>query len=93
MEELNLKGSICLTDIPKDLIVTANNGKKYLNILVSSRKEPSKYGKTHYIRCSKKLNDAVVYIGDLEPNEYEQPQPYPQPQDTPIEVGDDDLPF
>lgn len=84
MEELNLKGSICLTDIPKDLIVTANNGKKYLNIFVRSRKEPSKYGKTHYIRCSKKLNDAVVYIGDLEPNEQQQ---------TPPTQVEDDLPF
>lgn len=84
MEELNLKGSICLTDIPKDLIVTANNGKKYLNIFIRSRKEPSKYGKTHYIRCSKKLNDAVVYIGDLEPNEQQQ---------TPPTQVEDDLPF
>jgi hypothetical protein len=98
MEEINLFGSICLTDIPKELIkeVTTKDGKvkKYIDISVRTKLQVSEWGHTHYIRMSKKSNDKVVYLGNLKPSQYsEQPQPYPQPQDTPIEVGDDDLPF
>lgn len=40
----NYYGSICLTDIPKELIKTASNGKKYLNIDIYERKEVGKFG-------------------------------------------------
>jgi len=48
--------SICLSDIPKDKIVTAKNKKKYLNITVARLKEPDKYNKTH-----------TVYIDEYKP--------------------------
>ena len=48
--------SICLSDIPKDKIVTAKNKKKYLNITVARLKEPDKYNKTH-----------TVYINEYKP--------------------------
>lgn len=84
-----LKGSICLTDIPKELIVQSEkNGKKYLNIMVCERQEVSQFGNTHYIRLAAKKDDKTVYIGDLKPYEL-QGQPAPQPE----EAQDDDLPF
>jgi len=60
--------SICLSDIPKDKIKEAKNGKKYTNIIVANRKEVSQYGETHTVFMSqdKKERDAEidkVYIG------------------------------
>lgn len=70
--EQNLFGSICLTDIPKELITTATNGKKYLTIVVNERREPSRYGHTHYIKayCKKENQrpDVNYYIGELKPS-------------------------
>lgn len=42
--------SICLTDLAKDKIKKANNGKLYINLVVAERKEPDQFG-----------NDLVVY--------------------------------
>lgn len=39
-----LSTSICLTDLDKSKITTANNGKKYLNITVSVNDEVNNYG-------------------------------------------------
>lgn len=47
----NLYGSICLTDIPKELITVGKNGKKYLNVVINARREVSQYGYTHYIKA------------------------------------------
>ena len=47
----NFYGSICLTDIPKSLITTGRNGKKYLNVVVNERREVGQYGQTHYIKA------------------------------------------
>lgn len=53
----NFFGSICLSDIPKELIRTAKNGKKYLSVLIRERKEPSQYGQTHFIKAYVKKED------------------------------------
>jgi hypothetical protein len=37
--------SICLSDLPKEHITTAKNGKKYINLTVSKKKEADQYGK------------------------------------------------
>lgn len=42
-----LELDLCLTDIDKNLIKTAKNGKKYLCVCVSDRKTPDFYGNTH----------------------------------------------
>lgn len=39
--------SICLTDIPKEHIQKANNGKSYINLNVGRKREVDQYGKTH----------------------------------------------
>lgn len=96
-------GSICLSDIPRELITTAKNGKKYLNIEIGERRQPSQYGATHYVKASvkqeQKQDGVNYYIGDLKPSKFDggQPQqsaaPAQQSQafNTPDENGD--LPF
>ena len=37
--------SICLTDLPRDHITTAGNGKKYINLTINKKKEVDQYGK------------------------------------------------
>jgi hypothetical protein len=59
--------SIDLTKVPKEQIVE-KNGKKYLNIVVDSRREPDTYGNTHtvYISQTKEQRQAQTpktYIG------------------------------
>jgi hypothetical protein len=53
--------SICLTDLPKDKITTGKNGKKYISIVVDSRKEPDQFGNdlTVYVNQSKEERTAV----------------------------------
>lgn len=86
---MNLYGSICLSDIPKECITTSlNNGKKYLNIYVNERQEQSQYGSTHYIKVRPPkdvtLPEGVkLYIGDLKTSQFGgQPQPAQPTQQT-----------
>lgn len=39
------KISICLSDLPKEFITTAKNGKKYINLNINKKKEVDQYGK------------------------------------------------
>jgi|TARA_Y100001973_G_C5023956_1_gene244595 hypothetical protein len=41
--------NICLSDIPKEEIQTGKNGKKYVRINVSKRKQEDNYGNTHSV--------------------------------------------
>lgn len=70
MDNNNLYGSICLSDIPEEVIETAKNGKKYLNIKVCLMKQPDSYGKTHFISCEpikkeERKSDVNYYIGKM----------------------------
>ena len=69
----SLFGSICLTDIPKELIKTGKNGKKYLSVVVNKRREAGQYGHTHYIKAYAKKGtidpNVNLYIGELKPSE------------------------
>lgn len=61
--------SICLSDIPKDRIKAAENGKKYVNICVSKRKTTDSYGNTHvvYMSQSKEERESKsdkIYVGN-----------------------------
>ena len=38
-----INASICVTDIPKSKIKLAENGKKYMNITIATRREPDNY--------------------------------------------------
>ena len=60
--------SICLSDLPKDKIKQAANGKKYINLILSERKEVGNYGETHTLAVSKtkeerEKGEPTVYVG------------------------------
>ena len=60
--------SICLSDIPKDRIKAANNGKKYINLAVTRMKEPDKYEQTHTVFVSqskeeREVKENKIYVG------------------------------
>ena len=77
----NIAVSICLSDIPKADIKTANNGKKYLKAIIGNLKEPDKYGWTK-----------TMWVDDFVPEKQEtKPEP-PQPEYQ-GESTDLDLPF
>jgi hypothetical protein len=60
--------SVCLSDIPKDKIKLATNGKKYINLAVAQRKEVSQFGETHtvFVSQDKEEREAkldICYVG------------------------------
>ena len=60
--------NICLSDLPKEKIQTASNGKRYINLVVDKRKEAGKYGETHtlYVSQSKEERESKEdkkYVG------------------------------
>lgn len=89
--------SLCLSDLPKDKIKQADNGKKYINLILSERKEEGKFGETHTLAVSRTKEEReagtpTVYVGSGK--EYK-PQPA-TPQDVeglPVAENIDDLPF
>lgn len=90
-------GSICLTDIPKELITNHANGKQYLNIAISSRKEKGRFGETHNVIASvpkdqRKDGDKPIYIGNLKEWQENGGGNAPQPSSN-ADVTSDDLPF
>ena len=99
----NYFGSICLTDIPRNLITTGKNGKKYLSVVVNQRREVGQYGQTHYIKAYAKKGavppDVNLYIGELKPSDYNNDgQNRQAAPPTSMDAGmpplpDDNLPF
>lgn len=86
-----LYGSICLTDIPQQLVTIGKNGKKYLNIAVAKRKEKGKFGETHTITATipkdqRQPNAPTLYIGNLKTWEG-------STNNNTTSIADDDLPF
>jgi hypothetical protein len=89
--------SICLSDIPKDKIKEASNGKKYINLALASRKEVSKYGETHTLFVSqtkgeREYNIPVTFVGYGK--EYiPQRESFESVENMPAVTNVDDLPF
>lgn len=59
---------ICLSDIPKERITAAKNGKKYCRMIVTEMRQPDNYGNSHtvYMGQSKEEREAKqpkVYVG------------------------------
>ena len=79
--------SLCVSDIPRDKIFVAENGKKYISICVSELRQPDQYENTHcvFIRQSKEERERK----DARPAE---PTP-DQVSDLPVADNTDDLPF
>ena len=106
MAESYLRGSICLSDIPRDLIREAANGKKYLNINIWKKREPMKrefksgetVTYTHSVQCAcqkdKRVEGVNYYIGDLELHEQNNSlAPSPAEIENAPAAACDDLPF
>lgn len=62
--------SICVDDIPKELIKKSEtNGKRYFSVVVDERKAPDNYGNTHSVAMNQSKEDraakvAKVYVGN-----------------------------
>lgn len=91
----NLFGSICLSDIPRELITTASNGKKYLRVEIRQRKDTDQYGNTHYVKAygrkDQRRDGVNYYIGNLKPSQYMASVPAPLTE-APAQT-DGNLPF
>lgn len=60
--------SICLSDIPGDLIKEGSNGKKYLNLNVGELRTPDDKGNDHYVsvyvpKDKRGNDDKPIFIG------------------------------
>lgn len=93
-----IKASICLSDIPKERIVTAKNGKKYLNFDVSPYKNgKDKYDNTHTLYLYDKDTKEKIYIGNGKEWDFDNANHNPEPASTGVngycQSVDDDLPF
>ncbi|GHV60905.1 hypothetical protein FACS1894195_0530 [Bacteroidia bacterium] len=96
--------SICLSDLPKDKIKEAANGKLYMDIVCTSRKEVDKYGHTHTVYVSqtkeeREAKSAIVYVGngrEYEPKQASTPKSvlsFESVDALPSVQDRDDLPF
>jgi hypothetical protein len=95
--------SICLTDLPQDKITTAKNGKKYINLVVDTKRETDQYGNTHsvYVSQSKEDRQAKVqktYVGKGKEYVFKNDSPVTNKTEnfynpTPFDDGNSDLPF
>jgi hypothetical protein len=84
-------GSICVSDIPKDKLTQAKNGKLYLNVDLWVNAEVDQYGNigSVSVRQSKEDREAKVkkiYIGNFKESELKGPA-------TPQQEALNDLPF
>ena len=88
---------MCLSDIPARLIKQGKDGKKYLNINIVERKQPSEFGETHFIAASCKKEEQVEgenrFIGGCQPF-VKKASPTPADIEAmPAAEETDDLPF
>lgn len=91
--------SICLSDIPKDRIKLANNGKKYLNVTVRDLREADEYGNTHSLYCTqtkeeREAKEKRTYIGRGKEFVFQSARPsVEEVSELPVAEDLDDLPF
>jgi len=93
--------SVCLSDIPKDKIKLATNGKKYISLVVAQRKEVSQYDETHTVFISQDKEERAakldkVYVGGgKEFTQTSAPVTVEDIENLPVAnaVEQDDLPF
>ena len=100
----NLYGSICLSDIPREVmkkVMTSIGEKVFVNISIGEKKEPITFGNrtyTHYVSCAPKKDErleGVFYgIGDLMESNPTPVVPSPEDVNNAEHLGPaDDLPF
>ena len=93
--------NICVSDLPKDKIITGRNGKEYINLVLDERREVSQFGETHTITLSQSKEEreakaTKVFVGGGKEYVFErreQPKVQPQPAKQAGSSEIDDLPF
>lgn len=93
--------NICVSDLPKDKIITGRNGKEYINLVLDERREVSQFGETHTITLSQSKEEreakaTKVFVGGGKEYVFEkreQPKAQPQPARQAGSSDVDDLPF
>ena len=97
-----ITASICVSDIPKDAIKVANNGKKYISIVIAESNEVDQYGNTHYIYMSQTKEEREAkakrtYIGNGKGYQPQRQAPVSvedvENMPTANEIDTSDLPF
>ena len=88
---------LCLSDIPKELIKEAANGKKYLKAIIRPRNEVDRDGYDHYVAAwvpkeKRNAGDRPAFFGRAQLKEYEDQQPQAKPAPAPA-TDPGDLPF
>jgi hypothetical protein len=92
---------ICLSDLPKEKIKTSQkNGKKYIALIVSKRRDVGQYGETHTVAISKpreERDEKTIYVGsgkEYMPKSEQTTTAAPQTSNPdPFTDPDDGLPF
>lgn len=90
--------SICVTDIPKERIKQANNGKKYIDVCVSELRKPDAYENTHcvFMRQSKEEREAKkdrIFIGKGKTVQFKAAPDTPDSVEQMPSTSPDDMPF
>ena len=90
---------LCLSDIPKELIKTATNGKKYLKAIINPRQQPDSDGYDHYVAAfvpkdQRQKGDRPAFFGRAQEKHYEDNQQQrPAPAQRQPVNEETDLPF
>lgn len=92
---------ICLSDIPRERIKTAANGKKYLKAIIRPRKETDRDGYDHYIAAfipaaERGQDDRPAFIGRAQEKHYEEAAYQQKKAELAQQANEgdkDDLPF
>lgn len=91
--------SICLSDIPKEAIKQATNGKKYLSLTVQDLRETDENGNTHSVSVTqtkeqRERKEKKVYLGRGKEYHFAANNPTAeQVGSMPIATDIDDLPL
>jgi hypothetical protein len=89
--------SICLSDLPKESLKKAKNGKIYVNLCIAERKEVGKYDETHTVYVSQTSEERqsgkpTVFVGSGKEYIPRSVTPEDIEKMPPVQDGDD-LPF
>ncbi len=90
--------NVCLDDIPSEHIITAKNGKRYVNLDVCEHKQGvDKYGNSHYVavntyKTSKKSDKTEKSVQEVFQGEIVE-DPGKDPRGGAAEDFKDDIPF
>jgi hypothetical protein len=91
--------SICLSDLPKEKMKKATNGKIYINLVAGEKREPDQYGQDVYVAVDqtkeeREANDKRIYVGGgwaVKPAAAVSPDAVADM--APVDPAKDDLPF